>query len=83
VTESDPRPKPIRSKRSLWTILRKDVVAGLISASALAAAQAIAGHNPVQRDQALFLLVVLIGLFLSVFGLLRLGRLVRFVSSPG
>lgn len=50
------------------------------SASALAAAQAIASYPAGQRDAALFLLVVLVGLFLAVFGLLKLGRLVRFVS---
>ena len=50
------------------------------SASALAAGQAIASYPAEQRDQALFLLVVLIGVFLAIFGLLRLGRLVRFVS---
>jgi SulP family sulfate permease len=50
------------------------------SASALAAGQAIATCPDTQRDGALFLLVVLIGVFLAVFALLRLGRLVRFVS---
>jgi sulfate permease, SulP family len=50
------------------------------SASALAAGQAIAGYPSEQRDQALFLLVLLTGVFLAVFGLLRLGRLIRFVS---
>jgi SulP family sulfate permease len=50
------------------------------SASALAAGQAIASYPAEQRDQALFLLVVLVGVFLAIFGLLRLGRLVRFVS---
>ena len=50
------------------------------SASALAAGQAITSYPEAQRDQALFLLVVLVGVFLAVFGLLRLGRLVRFVS---
>src|SRR5690349_4670810 len=45
------------------------------SASALAAAQAIAIYPPGQRDRALFLLTVLIGLSLAGFGLLRLGRL--------
>ena len=50
------------------------------SASALAAAQAIAGYPAERRDAAMFLLVVLVGVFLAVFGLLRLGRLVRFVS---
>jgi SulP family sulfate permease len=50
------------------------------SASALAAAQAIATYPEAQRDQALFLLVMLTGVFLAIFGLLKLGRLVRFVS---
>ena len=50
------------------------------SASALAAAQAIASYPAQRRDAALFLLVVLVGVFLAVFGLLKLGRLVRFVS---
>ena len=50
------------------------------SASALTAGQAIAGYPAAQRDQALFLLVVLVGVFLAIFGLLRLGRLIRFVS---
>lgn len=50
------------------------------SASALAAAQAIQRYPTEQREQALFLLVVLVGVLLIIFGLLRLGRLVRFVS---
>src|SRR5919199_4695822 len=50
------------------------------SASALAAAQAIRAYPEAQRDQALFLLVVLVGVFLAIFGLLRMGRLLRFVS---
>jgi SulP family sulfate permease len=50
------------------------------SASALAAGQAIAAYPAAQREPALFLLVVLTGLFLALFGLLRLGRLIRFVS---
>jgi SulP family sulfate permease len=50
------------------------------SASALAAGQAIASYPAQQRDQALFLLVVLVGVFLTIFGLLRLGQLIRFVS---
>lgn len=50
------------------------------SASALAAGQAIAGYPAAQRDGALFLLVLLVGIFLAIFGLLRFGRLVRFVS---
>ena len=50
------------------------------SASALAAGQGIASYPLGQRDQALFLLVLLTGVFLVMFGVLRLGRLVRFVS---
>lgn len=50
------------------------------SASALAAGQAIAAYPEGRRDEALFLLTGLTGLFLVAFGLLRLGRLVRFVS---
>lgn len=50
------------------------------SASALAAAQAIASYPAEQRGAALFLLVAIVGVLLAVFGLLKLGRLVRFVS---
>src|SRR5690606_28057549 len=50
------------------------------SASALTAGQAIAGYPEEQRNNALFLLVVLTGFVLVAFGLLRFGRLVRFVS---
>ena len=50
------------------------------SASALIAGQAISAYPKEQRDQALFLWFMLVGLFLVIFGLLRLGRLVRFVS---
>ena len=50
------------------------------SASALAAGQTIATYPIEQRDDALFLLVILTGLLLAAFGLLGLGRLARFVS---
>src|SRR5436853_5001826 len=50
------------------------------SASALAAGQAIAGYPEEERARALFLLVALVGVFLALFGLMKLGRLVRFVS---
>lgn len=50
------------------------------SASALAAGQALAGVPAESRTNALFTLVLLIGLFQVVLGLLRLGRLGRFVS---
>jgi SulP family sulfate permease len=50
------------------------------SASALAAGQALAGISVNDRDNALFLMVFLIGALQVLFGLLRLGRLTRFVS---
>lgn len=50
------------------------------SASALAAGQAVADYPGAQRGEAMFLLVSLTGVLLAVFGFLRLGRLVRFVS---
>lgn len=50
------------------------------SASALAAGQALAGVPAEARTDALFLMVVLVGLFCVAFSLLRLGRLIRFVS---
>lgn len=50
------------------------------TASALAAGQAIASYPEDERDKALFLLVLMTGIVLAMFGLLRLGRLVRFVS---
>ncbi len=50
------------------------------SASALAAGQAIRAVPEGSRDEALFLLVAVTGVLLVGFGLLRLGRLVRFVS---
>ena len=50
------------------------------SASALVAGQAIGAYPAERRADALFLLVVLTGAFLALFGLLKLGRLVRFVS---
>ena len=50
------------------------------SASALAAAQAIAAYPEAQRANAMFLLVVLTGLCLVAFGLVGMGRLIRFVS---
>jgi sulfate permease, SulP family len=51
-------------------------------ASALAAGQAIAAFPQEERGAALFLLVALSGLFLVAFGLLRAGKLVRYVSYP-
>lgn len=51
-------------------------------ASALAAGQAVAGYPEEQRGPALFLLVLVAGVFLVAFGLLRAGRLLRYVSYP-
>ncbi len=50
------------------------------SASALSAGQAISGLTGTAREQALFLFVILVGIFLVAMGLLKLGRLTRFVS---
>jgi SulP family sulfate permease len=50
------------------------------SAAALAANQALGSLTGEQRDRALFLMVVLIGVFQIVLGLLRTGQLTRFVS---
>ena len=50
------------------------------SAASLAAGQALGSLQGEARDNALFLMVVLIGALQALFGLLRLGRLVRFVS---
>lgn len=50
------------------------------SASALAAGDAVAAFPEAERARAMFLVVVLTGIFLAIFGLLRFGRLVRFVS---
>jgi SulP family sulfate permease len=50
------------------------------SATSLAAGQALINLPVEQRDDALFLLVILIGVFQIVFGLLKMGQLTRFVS---
>ncbi len=50
------------------------------AAASLATSQALAGRTGEARAEALFLLVVLIGALQILFGLLRLGRLIRFVS---
>ena len=50
------------------------------SAAALAAGQAVAAYPETERGAAMFLLATLTGVLLALFGLLRLGRLVRFVS---
>lgn len=50
------------------------------SATALVAGQALVGVSGENRDRALFLLVILSGAIQILFGLLRFGRLTRFVS---
>lgn len=50
------------------------------SASSLAAGQALASLPAGGREQALFLMVILMGIFQMLLGLLRLGRVTRFVS---
>jgi SulP family sulfate permease len=50
------------------------------SAASLSAGQALGGLQAEARDNALFLMVVLIGAWQVLFGLLRIGRLTRFVS---
>jgi SulP family sulfate permease len=50
------------------------------SAASLAAGQALTNLPPGARDDALFLMVVLIGVFQIVLGALQMGRLSRFVS---
>lgn len=53
---------------------------GTTSASAIAAAEALGAYPPGVREQALALLVLMIGGFLAILGFLRAGRLIRFVS---
>jgi SulP family sulfate permease len=50
------------------------------SAAALAAGQTVAAYPADRRGPAIFLLAAFTGVLLVLFGLLRLGRLVRFVS---
>ena len=50
------------------------------SAASLSAGQALGGLQGADRDNSLFLMVILIGVAQAIFGLLRLGRLTRFVS---
>ncbi len=56
------------------------MVVATTSASAVTAAEALAAYAPAQRPAALMLLVLLTGAFLVLFGVLRAGRFVRFVS---
>jgi SulP family sulfate permease len=51
------------------------------SATALATADALSGTSPERHLQYLVMMVVLVGLFQLVFGLLKLGFLTRFISN--
>src|SRR5690242_9754793 len=50
------------------------------SAASLSAGQALGNLQGAERDNALFLMVIVIGVAQALFGLLRFGRLTRFVS---
>ena len=50
------------------------------SAASLSASQALGGLQAEARDNALFIMVVLIGALQVLFGMLRMGQLTRFVS---
>lgn len=52
----------------------------LIAGQALLSTDALAGLSGADRDSALFLMVILSGLFQIAFGMLHFGRLTRFVS---
>jgi sulfate permease, SulP family len=62
------------------TARTKLMVIAPTSAAALAAGSALAGIDPVDRDESLFLITLLAGVLMLAAGLLRLGRYVRFVS---
>ena len=56
------------------------MIVATTSAASLSAGQALGALSGQSRDNALFLMVVLIGTMQVLFGILRLGRLTRFVS---
>lgn len=58
------------------------MLVGVTVASALLARQAIAPFPEEQRLPALFTMVFLAGLFILAFGLLKLGRLRKYISYP-
>jgi len=62
------------------TARTKLMVIAPTSAAALAAGSALAGMDPADRGEALFLITLLAGVMMVAAGLLRLGRYVRFVS---
>jgi sulfate permease, SulP family len=50
------------------------------AAATLSTSQALGGLQGAARVQALFMMVILVGVFQILFGLLKLGRLIHFVS---
>ena len=56
------------------------MIVATTSAASLSAGQALGNQRGEARDEALFVMVVLIGALQILFGLLRMGRLTRFVS---
>jgi sulfate permease, SulP family len=62
------------------TARTKLMVIAPTSAAALAAGSALAGVDPSDRGEALFLITLLAGVLMVAAGLFRLGRYVRFVS---
>jgi SulP family sulfate permease len=62
------------------TARTKLMVIAPTSAAALAAGSALAGVDPADRGESLFLITLLAGVLMLAAGLLRLGRYVRFVS---
>lgn len=64
-----------------WFLSAQLLILSTTSASGLAAGEAIAGFaGTPSLDQALFLFVIMVGLFQLLFGLLKLGKLTRFVA---
>lgn len=64
-----------------WLLSASLIILSTTSASGLAAGEAIKGYQGTPNlDGALFLFVFLIGIFQVLFGLLKLGKLTRFVA---
>ena len=57
------------------------ITLGVTSAMALTAGSALAGLSGEEHAQALFTLTLLVGLFQVIAGLLKMGRLMRYVSN--
>ncbi|MXO59972.1 SulP family inorganic anion transporter [Altererythrobacter salegens] len=63
-----------------WLLGTQRMQIAATSASAIAAAEALSAYEPSDREPALMLLVGMIGGLLLLMGVLRAGRLMRFVS---